>query len=190
MRHIKASGAEFAIWYIFKCFGERWSPKNMRCAKVMGILIKKKDMCSLSSPLILFILGHAQKPRQKSKPGHCCDQAVTSKWCHMCLTRCFILLKDISRLAKAAGQTHLIKQMKKFYSLRQPSFSCQRWKQNRWEMKCWDWSDLVGDCCLNSWGWNWAFCALAPTQDTIWAKKAWHVTCQKHQSFHFPALPQ
>lgn len=52
-------------------------------------------------------------------------------------------------------------------SRRQPSFSCQAWKQNRWEMKCWDWPDLVDDCRLNSWGWNWAFYTLAAAQDTI-----------------------
>lgn len=72
-------------------------------------------------------------------------------------------------------------------SQRQPSFSCQKWKQNRWEMKCWDWPDLVDDCSLNSGDWNWAFYTLAAAQDTICPSiednMAW-VAC--HVKYQFP----
>ena len=86
----------------------------------------------------------------------------------------FYPLQDMGRGVRAAGHTHthscllqLCSQCANHGSRRQPSFSCQGWKQNRWEMKCWDWPDLVDDCRLNSWGWNWAFYTLAAAQDTI-----------------------
>lgn len=90
----------------------------------------------------------------------------------MCLSYSFIPCRTWAEGSGCRTHTHscllqLCSQCANHGSRRQPSFSCQGWKQNRWEMKCWDWSDLVGDCRLNSWDWNWAFYTLAAAQDTI-----------------------
>ncbi len=109
----------------------------------------------------------------------------------MCLSYSFIPCRtwaEGSGLQDTHTHTHThVAKCANHGSRRQPSFSCQAWKQNRWEMKCWDWPDLADDCRLNSWGWNWAFYTLAAAQDTICPSlednMAW-VAC--HVKYQFP----
>ena len=118
----------------------------------------------------LLIVESFKKMWAQSHTNHCLVTAVIHGFTMM--SHVFVLLlyplQDISRgVSRATGHTHSCLLCANHGSRRQPSFSCQGWKQNRWEMKCWDRPDLVDDCRLNSRDWNWAFYTLAAAQDTI-----------------------
>lgn len=132
--------------------------------------LMKKEIC-LANLLIIYMLENVDSVTHKSQPGQRCNL-----WLQNDVT-CICPASLSPAGHKQRGQscrthTHscllqLCSQSANHGSRRQPSFSCQGWKQNRWEMKCWDWPDLVDDCGLNSWNWNWAFYTLAAAQDAI-----------------------
>lgn len=103
------------------------------------------------------------------KPGHCYNPWLQNNV--TCLSYSFIPCRTWTEGSGLHVHTssclqQLLREWTNPGSWRHPSF-VRDWKWNRWEIKCRDWPDLVDDCCLNSWNWNWAFYTLADAQDTI-----------------------